>query len=117
MHYTVSFTLVSFCVCSYFLLFLSVKLVLVCPSVRLFVPCAFHLSVCLSACLSVRPSVCCLSLRVPVRLSVWFSLCPSVCLSVYMSVCLPVFLSVQLSVCHGNAFQFILANQLVSWLL
>ena len=86
MHYAVSFTLVSFCVCSYFLLFLSVKLVLVCPSVRLFVPCAFHLSVCLSVCPSVRPSV-------------WFSLCPSVCLSVYMSVCLPVFLSVQLSVC------------------
>ena len=96
MHYAVSFTLVSFCVCSYFLLFLSVKLVLVCPSVRLFVPCAFHLSVCLSVCLSVRPSV---------RPSGFHSVHLSVCLSICQFACLSFCLSNCLSVCHGNAFQ------------
>ena len=101
MHYTVSFTLVSFCVCSYFLLFLSVKLVLVCPSVRLFVPCAFHLSVCLSVCPSVRPSVCLLPVFTctcsPVRLVFTLSICLSVCLYVSLPACLLVCPTVCLS--------------------
>ena len=71
--------------------------------------------VCLSVCLSVRPSVCpsvclslrlsvCLSVRPSVRLSVCFVVPPSVCLSVCPFKCCPtntecVYVSVCLRVC------------------
>ncbi len=70
------------------------------------------LTVCLSACLSVRLSVCpsaCLFVRLSVRLSACLSVrlyvCPTVCLSnclsVRLSVCPPVCLSACLSVCQS----------------
>ena len=107
MHYTVSFTLVSFCV-----FFLSVKLVLVCPSVRLFVPCAFHLSVCLSVCLFVRPSV-----RLFVAcLYVYLFACPSGFHSVHLSVCLSICQFACLSFCLSNCLS-VMAMLFSDWLI
>ena len=59
------------------------------------------LSVCLTACLSVRPSVRIYECRLSICPSVYSSVCPSlyVCLSVCLSDCLPICLSVCLSVC------------------
>jgi len=67
-------------------------------------------SLCMSVCLSIRPSAACPFVRSPlsmsirlfvpsVRLSVFPSVCPSICLPICLSFCMSIYISFRLSIC------------------